>query len=101
MPDPRELAGDEMTASRAEVEFNRVVGIASTRRDRGELSAGAYAVILDRARKSRDAASDDLGRRRTETKGGQVRSVGAPLCRELTPTGELLPCSSLTAGGRP
>jgi hypothetical protein len=61
MPDPRELAGDEMKASRAEVEFHRVVGIASTRRDRGEFSAGAYAVILDRARKSRDAASDDLG----------------------------------------
>jgi hypothetical protein len=65
MPDPRELAGDE--ASRAEVEFNRVVGIASTRRDRGELSAGAYAVILDRARKSRD-----WGGVGPKTKGGQV-----------------------------
>jgi hypothetical protein len=38
-----------------------VTGIASTRRGRGELSAGAYAVILDRARKSRDAANDDPG----------------------------------------
>jgi hypothetical protein len=65
MSDPRELAGDE--ASRAEVEFNRVVGIASTRRDRGELSAGAYAVILDRARKSRD-----WGGVGPKTKGGQV-----------------------------
>jgi hypothetical protein len=61
MPDPRKSAGDETKASRAEVEFQRVVEIASTRRDRGELSAGAYAVILDRARKSRDAANDDPG----------------------------------------
>jgi hypothetical protein len=61
MPDQRNSAGDEMKASRAEGEFQRVSGIASARRDRGELSAGAYAVILDRARKSRDAANDDPG----------------------------------------
>jgi hypothetical protein len=61
MPDARKSAGDEMKASRAEVEFQRVTGIANARRDRGELSAGAYAVILDRARKSRDAANDDPG----------------------------------------
>jgi hypothetical protein len=61
MPDARKSGGDEMKASRAEVEFQRVTGIANARRDRGELSAGAYAVILDRARKSRDAANDDLG----------------------------------------
>jgi hypothetical protein len=61
MPDPRKSASDEIEASRAEAEFQRVTGIASTRRDRGELSAGAYAAILDRARKSRDAANDDPG----------------------------------------
>jgi hypothetical protein len=70
MPDPRKSAGrsspartssarDGMKASRAEVEFQRVIGIARARLDRGELSAGAYAVILERARKSRDAADDD------------------------------------------
>jgi hypothetical protein len=39
MPDPRKSAGDETKASRAEVEFQRVSGIAHTRLDRGELSA--------------------------------------------------------------
>jgi len=51
MPDPRKSSGDEMKASRAEVEFQRVTEITRSRLDRGELSAGAYAVILDRARK--------------------------------------------------
>ena len=31
MPDPRELAGDETEASRAEVEFQRVTNIARAR----------------------------------------------------------------------
>jgi hypothetical protein len=57
MPDPRKSAGDEK-ASRAEGEFQRVIGIARTRLDRGEISAGAYTAILDRANKSRDAADD-------------------------------------------
>ncbi len=61
MPDPRELAGDETEASRAEVEFQRVTNIARARLGQGEISAGAYAAILDRARKSRDAANDDPG----------------------------------------
>jgi hypothetical protein len=66
MPRPRKTAGRSpqagvpcVTTSRAEVEFQRVTGIARARLDRGELSAGAYAVILDRAGKSRDAADDD------------------------------------------
>jgi hypothetical protein len=70
MADPRKTAGrsppagvpcarDGTAATRAEVEFQRVTGIARTRLDRGELSAGAYAAILDRAKKSRDAADDD------------------------------------------
>jgi hypothetical protein len=54
MPDPRELAGDETEASRAEVEFQRVTNIARARLGQGEISAG-------RARKSRDAANDDPG----------------------------------------
>ncbi|WP_158804331.1 hypothetical protein [Acidisoma sp. L85] len=61
MPDPRQSEGDEMKASQAEVEFQRVAGIVRTRRDQGELSAGAYTVILERERKSRDAAEDDAG----------------------------------------
>ena len=61
MPDPRQPEGDEMKASQAEVEFQRVAGTAQTRRERGELSAGAYTVILERERKSRDAADDDAG----------------------------------------
>jgi hypothetical protein len=70
MPDPRKSAGcsppagapstrDGMKASAAEVEFQRVIGIARTRLDRGELSAGAFAAILKRARMSRDAAADE------------------------------------------
>ncbi|WP_159014835.1 hypothetical protein [Acidisoma sp. S159] len=50
MPDPRQSEDDEIKAARAEVEFQQVAGIARTRRDRGELSAGAYTVILERAR---------------------------------------------------
>ncbi len=46
---------------RAETEFQRVTGIARTMRGRGELSAGAYAAILERARKSRDSADDAPG----------------------------------------
>jgi hypothetical protein len=72
MPDPRKSAvrspptgassaRDEIKASIAEVEFQRVTGIARTRLDRGELSAGAYAVILERARKARDSADDAPG----------------------------------------
>jgi hypothetical protein len=72
MTDQRETAGrsspagapcarDGMKASRAEVEFQQVTRIALARLDRGELSAGAYTVILERARKSRDAADDDSG----------------------------------------
>jgi hypothetical protein len=81
MPDPRELAGDE--ASRAEVEFNRVVGIASTRRDRGELSAGAYAVILDRARKSRDwggVGPKTKGRAGSRAPCAETSARGHPHC---------------------
>jgi hypothetical protein len=72
MPDPRMSTGrlpparassarDEIKASRAETEFQRVTGIARARLDRGELSPGAYAAILERARKSRDSADDAPG----------------------------------------
>jgi hypothetical protein len=71
MPDPRmsrrlpparaSSARDEIKASRAETEFQRVTRIARTRLDRGELSPSAYAVILEHARKSRDFADDAPG----------------------------------------
>jgi hypothetical protein len=72
MPDPCKSAGrspptrassarDEIKASIAEFEFQRVTRLARTRLNRGELSAGAYAAILERATQSQDSADDAPG----------------------------------------